>query len=238
MSMATIENVRRVEERSSFGRTTVYEGEVLRHSAYTRVSHWFVAITFIPALISGFALFTPWLYAFLAPLFGSGARARLLHPWFGLAFGIAVMFQFRGWVNQMQWGPKDREWMGRVKQYVTEPDEPEPEYVGKFNGGQKLWFWAMAISVIIFVITGIFLWFPEVLGRTMMWICYFFHDVMALIMLGGFIIHLYEGSAGIPGTFRGMMHGTVTRAWARTHHPAWYREVTGADPKPDRDVRG
>ncbi len=37
----------------------------------------------------------------------------------------------------------------------------------------------------------------------------------------------------MPGTFRAMTDGTVTRQWAWTHHPAWYRKVTGRDPSED-----
>ena len=66
-----------------------------------------------------------------------------------------------------------------------------------------------------------------------MWTSYFLHDVAALVMLGGFIIHIYEGTAQQPGTFRSMTRGTVTNRWAWTHHPAWYREVTGRDPRED-----
>src|SRR5437868_9745554 len=130
-AMATVEQVgRRSGETDRYGKTVVYEGEILRHGAYTRVVHWAVAITFLLALLSGFALFTPWLYAWLAPAFGSGARARLLHPWFGIAFVIAVIFQLRGWANQMSWQPSDREWLRHAKDYATKTDEPEPDYVG------------------------------------------------------------------------------------------------------------
>jgi cytochrome b subunit of formate dehydrogenase len=50
-------------------------------------------------------------------------------------------------------------------------------------------------------------------------------------MLAGFIIHVYEGTAHQPGTFRSMMDGTVTESWAWTHHPGWFRTVTGRDPR-------
>ena len=55
------------------------------------------------------------------------------------------------------------------------------------------------------------------------------NDLAALLMFAGFIIHVYEGTAHQPGTFQSMINGTVTDRWAWTHHPAWYRAVTGRD---------
>jgi len=221
---------RAVDDR---GRTVVYEGEVLRHSVYARAVHWAVAIFFVLSLLSGFAIFTPWLYSWLAPVFGSGARTRLLHPWFGLLFVIAFVFQMVNWLRPMKWGESDRRWLRRVKAYATNEEKLEPEDVGEFNAGQKLWFWAIVVAAAVFLVTGVLMWWPEYFGRTAMWISYFFHDVAALVVLGGFIIHLYEGTAQQPGTFRSMTRGTVTDRWAWTHHPAWYREVTGRDPRAD-----
>ena len=45
------------------------------------------------------------------------------------------------------------------------------------------------------------------------------------------VFHIYLGTIGEPGTFRSMTRGTVTRAWARLHHPRWFREVTGEQPR-------
>jgi formate dehydrogenase subunit gamma len=39
------------------------------------------------------------------------------------------------------------------------------------------------------------------------------------------VLHIYLGTAAEPGTFRSMTRGTVTRAWARLHHPGLYREL-------------
>jgi formate dehydrogenase subunit gamma len=64
-------------------------------------------------------------------------------------------------------------------------------------------------------------------------VSYVLHDIAALLMLAGFIIHIYEGTAAQPGTFQSMTDGTVTEEWASTHHPAWYEEVTGRDARSD-----
>lgn len=31
----------------------------------------------------------------------------------------------------------------------------------------------------------------------------------------------------VRGTIRAMLYGTVTRAWAKQHHRAWYKQMTG-----------
>ena len=215
------------------GRTVVHRGELLRHPVYTRILHWTVAISFILALLSGFAIYSPWLYRWLTPLFGGGPMTRFLHPWFGLLFNIAFFFQFLNWFAPMQWRAADSRWMRRLKAYASNREKLEPEETGFFNGGQKLYFWAIAASAVLFLITGLLLWFDHVVPRWLVAVSYVIHDIAALMMLGAFIIHIYEGTAAQPGTFRSMTDGTVTREWAWTHHPAWYRDVTGRDPRED-----
>ena len=50
------------------------------------------------------------------------------------------------------------------------------------------------------------------------------HAGSAVVILGIFIVHVYA-AIWVKGTVGAMMRGTVTRNWARKHHPAWYREV-------------
>ena len=213
------------------GTTRIHPGELLRHPVYTRFLHWSVAIFFILSLLTGFAIYSPWLFHWIAPLFGGGPRTRLLHPWFGLLFDIFFLFQFLNWVTPMAWTEVDRRWMRKMRHYVTNEQRLEAEDVGFFNGGQKLYFWAIVLSGILFLITGLLMWFDDLVGRWVVAVSYVIHDLAALLMLAGFIIHIYEGTAHQPGTFRSMMDGTVTENWAWTHHPAWYRDVTGRDPR-------
>jgi formate dehydrogenase subunit gamma len=225
------ETVRR--DFGGYGRTVVREGELLRHPTYTRFLHWTVAIFFFAALLSGLAIYAPWLFGWLAPLFGGGPMCRFLHPWFGLGFVIAWAFQFVNWRELMSWTEADRRWVRNIDRYVKNEDSIEPEYVGFYNGGQKLQFWEILFGGALLLITGLLMWFPEFSGRISVAISYVLHDIAALIMLGGIFIHIYLSTIGQPGTFQAMTRGVVTRAWAWTNHPAWYREVTGRDPRAD-----
>ena len=231
MSTAAKVDERARGEFARYGKTRVYRGELLRHPVYTRFLHWTVAIFFVLSLLTGFAIYSPWLFHWIAPLFGGGPRTRALHPWFSLLFTVAFFFQFLNWMALMAWQESDRRWMRRVRAYATNENPVEPEDVGFFNAGQKLYFWAIVVSAVLFLITGVLMWFDNLSPRWVVAASYVIHDIAALVMLGGFIIHVYEGTAQQPGTFRSMIDGTVTEPWAWTHHPAWYRDATGRDPR-------
>ena len=212
------------------GLTVVYVGELLRHRAYTRFLHWMYGIFFFLALLSGFGIYMPWIFRWFTPLFGGGAMTRLLHPWFGLGFVLFFGLQAINWLIVMRWGPGDTRWMQRLRDYVTHRDNIEPPDVGFFNAGQKLQFWEIVGGCIAYVITGLIMWFPEIFGRWPVAVSYIIHDISALVMLAGIFVHIYLSTIGEPGTMQAMTRGTVSEAWAWTHHPAWYKEVTGKDP--------
>ncbi len=215
-----------------------HRGELLRHPVSTRWLHWGVALFFVLSLLSGFAIYSPWLYRLLTPLFGGGPTTRMLHPWFSLAFVVVFALQLLNWWRPMAWTADDTRWLRRLRRYVTHADKTEPAYVDFFNGGQKLYFWAIAASAVLFVVSGVPMWWPAVFGRTAVIISYVVHDLAAVAMLAGFIVHIYEATAAQPGTFRSMMRGTVDERWAATHHPAWHRRATGHPPTPGDPPRG
>src|ERR1044071_2681100 len=178
-----------------FGTTRVYRGELLRHPVYTRFLHWSVGIFFVLSLLTGFAIYSPWLYRWLTPLFGGGPVTRFLHPWFGLLFDIAFFFQFLNWFVPMTWTKADGRWMRRIRAYTTNEEKVEAEDVGFFNGGQKLYFWLIAASAVLFLLTGLLLWFDHTVPRWSVAVSYVLHDIAALVMLAGFVVHVYEGTA-------------------------------------------
>jgi len=212
------------------GRTVVYEGELLRHDAYTRFLHWAYGIFFFLALLSGFGIYLPWIFRWFTPLFGGGAMTRLLHPWFGLGFVFFFTLQAINWSGVMKWTSKDREWMSRISDYVTHRNTRESEDVGFFNAGQKFQFWEIVFGCIAYAITGVIMWFPATFGRILVSISYVVHDISALIMLAGIFVHIYLSTFGEPGTIQAMTRGTVSEPWAWTHHPGWFKQLTGRDP--------
>jgi formate dehydrogenase subunit gamma len=233
--MAT--SIERFDERArrtfeSFGRTIVYVGELRRHPVYTRFLHWMVALFFFLALFSGFGLYLPWLFRWFTPIFGGGPLARALHPWFGILFVFVFGLQTLNWLGPMMWTAADTRWMRNLRGIVSGEEKLEPPDTGFFNAGQKLQFWEIVVGCVMFLITGIILWAgARTFGSTLVAISYVLHDISAIVMLGGIFIHIYLSTIGEPGTFQAMTRGAVGEPWAWTFHPAWYKEVTGRDPR-------
>ena len=199
--------------------------DLQRYTAHERANHWLVGICFILLALSGLAFFHPFFWP-LANLFGGGTWARILHPFVGvvMALSFAVLFlRFRD-LNAMT--PTDWQWIDRVREMINGDDHNMPEQ-GKYNGGQKLLFWALVACVVLLLGSGTVLWrayfgFPVGLVRFAAVI----HAAAAAFMIGLVIVHIYA-AIWVRGTTRAMWYGTVTRAWARQHHRAWYRQVTG-----------
>jgi formate dehydrogenase subunit gamma len=216
------------------GKTKVYKGELLRHPVYTRVLHWAVALFFFLALLSGFGIYLPWLFRWFTPIFGGGPLSRELHPWFGVGFVFFFGLQALNWIRPMAWTKADSNWMRGIKKIAGGEEKMDPPDTGFFNAGQKLMFWEIVAGCAVYLITGIVLWFgAATFGRITVAVCYVLHDISAIVMLGGIFIHIYLSTIGEPGTFHAMTRGAVSEAWAWTFHPAWYKEVTGRDPRAD-----
>ncbi len=199
--------------------------DLQRYTAPERANHWAVGMSFILLALSGLALFHP-LFWPLANLFGGGTWTRILHPFIGvlMALSFAAMFVRFKTLNTMT--PTDWQWVNRVKEMADGDDHNMPEQ-GKYNGGQKLLFWALAIGVLLLFVSGVTLWrayFDLPVGVVRLGAV--IHAAVAALVIGLITIHVYA-AIWVKGTIRAMWYGTVTRAWARQHHRAWYRQATG-----------
>jgi formate dehydrogenase subunit gamma len=213
-----------ISSRRSLGETG---GRILRYTLSERVHHWLAAISYIYCLVTGLAFWSPYMY-WLATLVGGGPTARFWHFWFGLGFTLSMLWMYKMWHRDMQTTDADRRWSKAIKYYIENEDEKLPP-IGRFNYGQKLFFWLMFYGVILLLISGVGLWFVESIPWSLRWLRYLavtVHVVAALATIGGFIIHVYMGTAMVRGGFTSIVRGEVTEEWARSNHRLWYEQVT------------
>jgi formate dehydrogenase subunit gamma len=203
----------------------VVGNEIIRHSRASRWIHWSVAVTFFLCVFTGMPIWTP-VFGWMAPLFGGLSVCRVLHPWFGIAFSIAIIAMFFYWLGDMHLLPSERGWLGpKAFEYMRyQSDDTD---VGKYNGGQKLYFFGVSLGMLGLVLSGLIMWFPESFPQIVRELSYILHDFTFIVFAASIVGHIYLSTAAEPGTFGSMVRGTVTRQWARLHHPAWFREVTG-----------
>jgi formate dehydrogenase subunit gamma len=200
---------------------------ILRYSLGERLNHWIGALTYVYCLITGLAFWSPYLF-WLAVLVGGGPTARFWHPWFGLFFVASTLWMYRDWRRDMLTTDADRAWWKAVDHYIRNEDEDLPP-IGRFNFGQKLFFWLMFYGAILLLLSGLALWFVESIPWSLRWLRYLadaVHVTAALATIGGFIIHVYMGTAMVRGGFTSIIRGEVSAAWARMHHRLWYEQVT------------
>lgn len=200
---------------------------IVRYPARTRMNHWFVAILFFCAGLTGLAIFHPFFYP-LVNLFGGGVWTRILHPFFGvvMVLGFFGLFLTMWRENTMDAG--DRAWL-RAAPTLLRGEERNMPPVGRNNAGQKLVFWSTALCLLVLLITGFMFWqpwFADAFPIGVRRIAVVLHALAATILILTIIVHIYA-AIFIKGSVQAMTRGTVSEGWARFHHPLWWRQITG-----------
>jgi formate dehydrogenase subunit gamma len=205
---------------------TVVGDRIVRHALASRVIHWSVALLFFLALLTGLPIWTP-IFGWTAALFGGLSVCRWLHPWAGIGFAGAVVIMIAYWVRDMRMESGDWGWLGpKFIAYFRRKGGEDPD-VGKYNGGQKIFFYMVGLLALLLLATGIVLWYPMSFAAGLRQVSWPVHDIAFLAFAVSIVGHIYLGTAALPGTFKSMTRGTVSKAYARLHHPRWYRETTG-----------
>lgn len=218
---------------------TYPKGTIVRYSTASRINHWITGICFVLLVLSGLAMFDPFLF-FLSGLFGGGESTRAIHPWIGTVLMVSyagLIIQF--WRDEM-WAWDDIAWTKAIPRVILNQEEDVPE-VARFNSGQKLVFWSMALLVPVLFFSGLVIWevyFSTYTTIEQQRVAVLIHSLAAIGAIIVWIIHVYSG-IWIRGSMRAMMHGWVTPGWAYRHHRKWFRQLvsTGSrGPRPNTDA--
>ncbi len=212
---------------------------IVRYATASRINHWITGGSFVLLVLSGLSMFHPMLF-FLSELFGGGQWTRAAHPWFGVVLFVSysgLIIQF--WRDEM-WTLDDLAWVKAIDRVLVNEEEGVPE-VPRFNAGQKLVFWAMALLVPVLFFSGLVIWEVYFFTYTTIEqqrIALLIHSLAAIASILVWITHIYAG-LWIKGSVQAMTQGWVTPGWAYRHHRKWFRRLveTGSQgPLPNTDT--
>jgi formate dehydrogenase subunit gamma len=200
---------------------------IVRFTPFERFLHWTTAISFVILAVSGIVmLFGKYV---LLPMFGYtlfswlAILSKNLHNFVGPLFVVCTVIMFVAFVRDNLPRAYDWLWVRKFGGLVSGEHVPS----GKFNAGEKGWFWGgVTLLGIIVSVTGLVLDFPNFTqGRETMQQANVVHAIAAVLFMTMSLGHIYLGTIGQEGSYDSMRHGTVDETWAKEHHEYWYNEV-------------
>ncbi|MGO0122286.1 formate dehydrogenase subunit gamma [Desulfothermobacter acidiphilus] len=190
-----------------------------------RVIHLVRMLSFIFLAVTGL-LFAFHRVGAIEFLFGSYEAARVWHWSMGLVFGLSSLWAIVRWWKDCRFAPCDREWLRVMGGYLSRREVHAP--AGKFNAGQKLFYWLTTVFTLTIGISGVIMIFGQKVSPALWHWMVPLHGISALVLILAVIGHAYLGTLANPGTWRLLVTGKVSPEWARAHHPLWYEGKIGA----------
>ncbi|MDR3088321.1 MAG: formate dehydrogenase subunit gamma [Desulfobulbaceae bacterium] len=203
-----------------------------RHSVVERATHWLTALCFFLLTASGLGFFFSPLFN-LTGILGAPQIAQFMHPVWGVIMMASLLTLGLINVRHVFLEREDFRWLAHLGAVIRGHEHDVCE-VGQYNFGQKSLFWANSFLLTVLLITGLIIWrpyFAHNFSVETLRLCLLVHSWAAGLLMLAIFVHVYM-VFWYKGTLRGMVRGTVTRAWAELHHPRWLRAV---EAKTERD---
>jgi formate dehydrogenase subunit gamma len=208
-----------------------------RFTPWERIVHWSTAISFSILAISGLII----LFGknIVLPILGYtlfswlATVAKNLHNFVGPLFIVCVVLLLGTFIRSNFPKAYDWNWIRHFGGLFSGRDVPS----GRFNAGEKLWFWGGALVLAsIVAISGLVLDFPNFnQTRYTMQIANVVHLTAAIFFMLGAMGHIYMGTLGMRGAYEAMRYGYVDETWAREHHEYWYNDIKAGRVPADGD---
>lgn len=206
--------------------------EVEKYRKPIRILHWIHSGAFVLLFLTGLILFIPGL-SFLA----EDSWTRIIHR-VGAAIFVVIPLVYliinprsvaSGLKQAFTWTKDDIGWVKALPRYYFNGDDSTMPPQGEMNTGQKMWWFIVVVFGILFVITGIIMWFAKdaAPAALLQWMI-FIHDVSFIVAGAMFFVHIYNGVVHplFNEAWGAITGGKISAAYARKHHGKWYAEVT------------
>ena len=183
---------------------------VTRFNRKELLFHWVKIIAFLFLLASGLVL------AFIAREEWHPAPQ---HGILGIILLIIFIVYLIGWFKDVLFRTYDWIWVKNLGGYLSQEAHSFP--AGRFNAGQKVFFWLILLLLIGLLVTAIIMeqgeypmapWYPEVMS---------IHGFLACLMTSMVIAHAYLSILVNPNTIQVLFSGKISRSYVEHHHPNW-----------------
>lgn len=182
---------------------------VRRYTLWERLVHLALMGSFVVLAGTGFYASIGW----GGPMSG---YLLMVHTVTGAVFIVSTGAMMLTWAADHAFVRHDGRWLRGGGCLRTGTELP----AGRFSAGDKIFFWlagllaaATALSTLL-AMTNLL----DTAGQTLM---YEVHRYASLILVILVIAHAYATTLAKPGTWRALVSGYVSSAWAKRHHPLW-----------------
>ena len=205
-----------------------------RFNIVERAVHWSTAVSFCVLGLTGLIMFFG--KHLLLPLFGYtlfswlATAAKAFHNFMAPLFIVSVLAMVLLFIKDNFPRLYDLKWFARAWAVMARSEHVP---TGRFNAGEKAWFWFGVVGLSIVVSwSGLVLLFPNFeQTRAVMQDAWVVHSIAALIYIALSLGHIYLGTIGLEGSYRAMRTGYVDETWAKEHHEYWYDKVKTGSPE-------
>ena len=197
------------------------------YSVFVRLVHWLAALSFTLLVPTGIIIV-------FSKFFGGDGfvrSMRSLHFIGAVLFAVAVIPLFFMWVLDMLPEEGDIKWVLVGGGYLTRKNVETG--AGKFNPGQKAWFWIATGFGSLLLITGFLMYLrkPDFIIPFVKYqidalrLAAIIHNFAAVIVLAMFLVHLYMSLFAIKGSLKSMITGYKDEEEIKYMHSSFYEKV-------------
>lgn len=204
--------------------------KIYAFNLFNRIVHQIAAISFIVLIPTGFIIT-------FGDKFGGGEFVRMMKDLHGLAtisFAIVVIPMFLMWVKDMFIHWDDIKWLIIVGGYLSKVKRPVP--AGKFNAGQKTWYWLATLGGMVMIATGGAMYFldfniqtvNEITGLSqidLLRASAILHAIFGVAIVILFFVHIYMSIFAIKGAINSIITGYKEEDEVKTLHTSWYKKL-------------
>jgi len=199
-----------------------------RFNIVERAVHWSTAVSFCVLGLTGLIMFFG--KHLLLPLLGYtvfswlATAAKAFHNFMAPLFIVSVVAMVLLFIKDNFPRLYDLRWFARAWAVMARGEHVP---TGRFNAGEKGWFWFGVVGLSIIVSSsGLVLLFPNFeQTRAVMQDAWVVHAIAALVYIAISLGHIYLGTIGLEGSYGAMRTGYVDEVWAKEHHEYWYDQV-------------